>query len=409
MSGISIKINGDNRDALTKIREVEGKIKEMKALEKLNDPKKYYGSISKMPGGKSATTIYGKGAEAFSQALSSQAGNLGKFGGILTKFIGAGGPYLAAVGAVVGAFKLLHSTLKGMAEKGKNAFNDFDRNRAILTTQMSVFAPGVDTSGIVKDFQVMAENGVNSVDELTSVFSKLLPVFGNNVDAAKDFVKMAANMQAATGISADSLAQLAERTLEAGEANKKDVDFLAKRGIPIYQELARVLGMDSAAVRQYVKENGIQSDKFIEALKKVGEAYKDTTSALSDTVEGAKASMEAARGRAYQGFAEGYGEAWKQYYKAEQEKFDARAADAREQANQRKLGGELAWAEIQTEEFKKKLKGMAEDIARGLGEASAGFIKYVSYSMNRDLDKLSPVYSVTGLLPPGSPLAGERI
>lgn len=366
MSGISIKINGDNRDAIQKIKEVEGKIKEMKALEKLNNPARYnkaFGGTQKLSAGSKGTNLFGKGSEAFTRALEAGTGQLGKFGGVLGRFIGVGAPYLAAIGGIIVTAKMVQKTLKDMAEKGKNAFNDFERNRAVLNTQLQVFAPGVDTSEIVKGFQIMAENGVNSVDELASAFSKVLPVFGNNVEAAKDFVKMAADMQAATGISADALGELAERVLESGEATKKDVDVLAKRGIPIYKELAEVMGVGSDEIREAVKKNGVSSSQFIAALYKVGDAYKDTASALSNTVEGSKASMEAAKGRAYQGAAEGYGEVWKQYYQERQAEFDRMAIDPETQAAMRKSGESLAKMEVLMQKISDKVLQEKESMA----------------------------------------------
>lgn len=254
-----------------------------------------------------------------------------KLGGI-TKMIG---PMGVAFAGVVGAAKLFVSTMNGMIEKGKKSFDDYEQAVAKTRIQMSNYAPGSSAESVVSDFQLASENGVASVDHLVSTFNNLLPVLDGNVESGKELTLLLADMEAAGKGTASDITNLIAKVKEQGEVTSKDVKQIESKGLPIYRELAKVRQEEEEATRQAVKKGKVNADEFVEALKGVAEAYKGTAAELSATTEGAKASMEAAKGRAYKGAAEGASLVLKGYYASEQARYDAMADNPLEQQQMR--------------------------------------------------------------------------
>lgn len=270
------------------------------------------------------TNALNKGASninSLGKGLGTNFGGIGNFAsklGAVTKLIGPVGIGLSAIATAATAFS---KAMNQMIEKGKQSFDDYEQAVAKTRVQAGSYAPSMDVDSVITDFQYAAVDGVASVGHLTETFNNLLPVLEGNVEEGKELTLLFADLEASGRTSADELTRLIAMTKEKGEVEKKDVDRLQRQGLPIYRELAKVRGEEVEATREAVKAGQVSAEEFKDALKGVAEAFKGTAAELSATTEGAKASMEAARGLAYRGAAEGSSAALKVYYGQEQQRY----------------------------------------------------------------------------------------
>lgn len=221
-------------------------------------------------------------------------------------------------------------------QAGKPTADEHEALSAKLGVQLSQY--GIDPEPIIKQFQIMAENGVASATHLADAFIKLVPTLKGNADGAVKLVARFADVEAATGITADSLTSLMGRIESTGEVDSKIIKQLEKKNIPIMRELASIYGTDAAGVNELAKAHEIGVEQMQTALLKTTEMYAGTAAALSATTEGSKASMEAAIGRAKESAAASANEVMKAYYNERQARMDMLAASAEYQAQMRAEG-----------------------------------------------------------------------
>lgn len=286
-----------------------------------------------------------RGINQFSQVSGLGRGNLlgnfaSKLGGLTTGV----GAFATGIGLGAVAVKTWVSTMQGCIDKGQQAQDEFERAAAQLRQQVASYAPWQNNKEIAGQLQIMSENGVASVDKLTQVYANLLPAMRGTMEETLEMVAVLMDLEAAGKGSAETLANLVTKVRLHDEATEKDLKRIEREGLPIYRELARVRGEEIDATKQALKNHEVTADQMVAAIKKVGEAYKGTAKELSNTAEGAKASMEAARGRAYQGYAAGANEVRKSYYQTMQHRYDRIALNDNTQRDFAQIGRDFQTA-----------------------------------------------------------------
>lgn len=247
------------------------------------------------------------------------------------------GPWGIAISSAIAATTALYSASKAMIERGQSAANDAEAANAKLGGQLASRGV-VDSAPITKHLQGLSENGVASLETLSSIFAKLIPTLNGDTEAALEWTERLADVEAATGVSAQSIAALIEQVQDQGTVDEKLLKRLQKQGIPIYRELAAVCGVSLDAVGDLAKAHQIGAGQMEEALKRATEMYKGTAAAISGTTEGARASMEAARAMAYQASADAYNDVLREHYAERQAEYDALGASEQWQQRQKIIG-----------------------------------------------------------------------
>lgn len=325
-ANVKLKVEADTKDANAKLDALRGKAN---GLEKSSILGKGVSNLN--GGGKMATAMADLQGE-----LGNLASGAGSLTGALGKVKGALGAWGIAIGAVVAAATALYKQMGADVAAGMGTANEHEQLSAKLGAQLSQY--NLDPEPIIQQFLIMAENGVASASHLADAFIKLVPTLDGDAQAAVDLVARFADVEAATGITADTLTSLIGRMESTGEVDSKVIKQLEKKNIPIMRELARMYDTDASGVEELAKAHQIGVKQMQDALMHTTAIYAGTAAALSATTEGSRASMEAAIGRAKESAAAAANELKRAYYQERQAKFDLLAASKEYQEQMRAEG-----------------------------------------------------------------------
>ncbi len=126
--------------------------------------------------------------------------------------------------------------------------------------------------------------------------------------AAKDILptlKTLGDIAAVSGASLGDLSEIYGRVVSDGRAMNEDLNRLADRSIPIYSELAKVIGVSTGEVRKLASEGKISAEQvqqafinmttgtgqFSGAIERLAGTSAGQLSTLQDTIEGLKRSF----------------------------------------------------------------------------------------------------------------------
>lgn len=118
---------------------------------------------------------------------------------------------------------------------------------------------------------------------------KTLLAFGVSIDDTKDATRRLAVIAGATGADLNNLARNLGQISAQGRAYTRDLNQFATAGIPIYQQLADVLGVSVAEVRQFAEDGKIgfnEVQQAILAMTVAGTGFSDLAARQLDTVAG---------------------------------------------------------------------------------------------------------------------------
>lgn len=246
--------------------------------------------------------------QAFGKGLQNMTGasipGLGSIGW-LAKFAGPAG----ALAGVVGGIKAVKDGIDALVESGKPAQRNFEAMNTSLETLARNFGKtSTRIPEVTKELQLMAANGVNSMESITSAMNVLTVAYKGNVNRASDMTKKFDDIAAGTGKDISQFATLTAKIEESG-AEYKDFNSLARQGIPIWNALATVLNTTADNAKQMAKEGRIGVEDWNRAVDELAKNYKGVSEAMSSkTLEGAQSTFEASKSLATQGAAAGYSE-----------------------------------------------------------------------------------------------------
>lgn len=280
--------------------------------------------------------------------LGSNLKNIGK--GALSKFgtglagAGVGGIATAAAAAAIALGKMWYGSGKQFIQEGQGAQRQIERSNVSLGNLSKNLTGSSYVQDLTDEIMLLGVNGVTSVEQLTSAASTLMIAFKGNKAAVSEWLPIIDDMAAATGMTANQIGELIARMSETGEVDSRVFNTLASRGIPIYTELAKVMGVTTEEAKKLAKEGKIAADQAEEALKNLGKVVEGTSAALSSkTLEGAEASFKASGELEHAGYAKGYNESRiKKLNEITDEQLE-RAGDIGEQIEMRATGAAVAW------------------------------------------------------------------
>lgn len=214
-----------------------------------------------------------------------------------------------AFGAIAASAKFAVDQIDRMVDSGMDAEKQFQKiNVTLSTLDKNLGGTGRSFDVFTKDIQLMAANGVNSVDDLNTAAASLMTAFDGNSSKAKKMLAIFDDLSAGTGVQVSDWASMASEVSLTG-VSIKDLTRLSNRGIPIYQALGDAMGVTAEQAEAMAKAGQVGTEDWFTAIDKLSQRYKGLSQQLSSsTLEGAQSTFDQSKQLMYQGASAGYSE-----------------------------------------------------------------------------------------------------
>ena len=205
-----------------------------------------------------------------------------------------------SVQGLAGQFTASFATIGGAIAAVKGAFAFFSNIPAqaariedlrVTFTQMTGDAE--QAGQILDDLWHDAANGAVGLEEMAATAKPLLNVFSDSA-SIREWSRRFADIATGSGVAADQLSKVFSRAMAIGKIDSRAIDTLARQGIPIYQELAAIIGTTTEAVQAMVKKGLVSADQYAAAFRRMtdeGGKYYNLSSQLSNTSAGSWGTM----------------------------------------------------------------------------------------------------------------------
>ncbi len=197
---------------------------------------------------------------------------------------GLAGQFTASFAAIGGAIVAVKSAFAFFSNIPAQAARIEDLR--VTFTQMTGDAE--QAGEILDDLWHDAANGAVGLEQMAATAKPLLNVFSDS-SSIREWTRRFADMATGSGVAADQLSKVFSRAMAVGRIDSRAIDTLARQGIPIYQELAAVIGTSTEAVQAMVKKGAVSADQYAAALRRMtdeGGQYFNLSSQLSNTTAG---------------------------------------------------------------------------------------------------------------------------
>lgn len=305
-SAINLSVSADTSAARRALKSLDAEVDKMqkRASERSKKNKGSDGGlVPDLPPGKINLPSI-PGLEKVTGALSKISGAAknvgGSLGGMVSKLKGLN-PVAAA--ALSGLTYLVKGIIS-LADAGKTAQADFEKINVSLSSLSKNMDAG-DTSNLSKSIQLLAAEGVGSLEQLTGAAKTLLVAFDGNQTAVQKWLPIMDDISVATGMSADQFADLMARVKDSGEVEGRVFTTLQRQGIPVYEALAKALGVTGEEAKSAAKKGEVGMEEWMKTVEILHEKYKGLSAELSsNTLQGAIDTYTYMREMAFQGAAE---------------------------------------------------------------------------------------------------------
>ncbi len=225
-------------------------------------------------------------ASSLQNALNEIKGEVGKTKESVQGLAGQFAASFAAIGAAVAAVKGAFSFFSNIPAQAARI-----EDLRVTFTQMTGDAE--QAGQILDDLWHDAANGAVGLEQMAATAKPLLNVFSDS-SSIREWTRRFADMATGSGVAADQLAKVFSRAMAVGKIDSRAIDTLARQGIPVYQELAAVIGTTTTAVQDMVKKGTVSADQYAAALRRMtdeGGQYFNLSAQLSNTSAGSWGTM----------------------------------------------------------------------------------------------------------------------
>lgn len=266
---ITVEVAADTKKASNKIKQLQSELEGSKAIK-------------------------GVGNDLKALGLDTIGGGIGKLGGLTE--LGGLGAAAGGVTAGVAAIGLFVKGLSDIASRGQEAAQAAEKMNTVLTQLSRNFGgTGAGVQAVTKELQLMSANGVNSMEDITAAMQTLTVATKGDVVQAGEMVKAFDDIAAGTGMTVSALAGMTAKIMETG-VEQRDLNNLARNGIPIYEALGKVMGITADEAKSMAKEGKIGIDEWNKALVELGGNFKGLSAAMSSqTLQGSRNTYNAMR------------------------------------------------------------------------------------------------------------------
>jgi tape measure domain-containing protein len=208
------------------------------------------------------------------QARMQQVDNSGsQLSGTMSKF----GAYLTGGAIAAGIFQIGKSALSASAA--------MEQNRVAFTTMLG---SAEKAKTLLAEMQNFAESTPFEFTEIAEAGKKMI-AFGFSSGEVVEKLRALGDVSAGLGVPLNDMAYLFGQIKTQGRAMTQDLNQFAARGIPIYEELGKVLGMDAEKVKDFASTGKIgfkDIDQVFKNLTKEGGKFAGLMDAQSKTLAG---------------------------------------------------------------------------------------------------------------------------
>lgn len=227
-------------------------------------------------------------ADSFQQQGVSRGMSAAKAVGA-TMARGVGTAVVAGLAAAAGAVAVAAAGLGFVMKKG------LDRSISLNTAEHRLKAlgkTGTQTSRIIRDANeavVGTQYGLADAANVASAATAAGIKSGTNL---VNYLRLVADTASVTGYSLQDMGSILNSVQANQRAYWQDVKMLADKGIPIWENLAKVMGVSQNALRSMVTDGQVSAEKFQEALElSVGGAAQEMGKSFVGMVQNIGASL----------------------------------------------------------------------------------------------------------------------
>ena len=202
---------------------------------------------------------------------------------------GLAGQFTASFAAIGGAI----AAVKGAFAFFSNIPAQAARIEDLRVTFTQMTGDAEQAGQILDDLWHDAANGAVGLEEMAATAKPLLNVFSDSA-SIREWSRRFADIATGSGVAADQLSKVFSRAMAIGKIDSRAIDTLARQGIPIYQELAAIIGTTTEAVQDMVKKGLVSADQYAAAFRRMtdeGGKYYNLSSQLSNTSTGSWGTM----------------------------------------------------------------------------------------------------------------------
>ena len=213
----------------------------------------------------------------FDRSLNKTEKSAGRARGILGK--------LAIAAGVVGA------AFVAMGKKALGNAAELEQNEVALTTMLK---SADKAKQVLKEFR---EFGAATPFETTEIIKagKQLIAFGVSADEVTNTLRRIGDVAAGIGAPLGELSEIYGKILVSNTVYNEDLNQLAGRGIPIFQELAKVTGRNASEIKKLSSEGKITAKEIELAFKNMtnaGGTFAGLMKAQSQTLSGVWSTLK---------------------------------------------------------------------------------------------------------------------
>ena len=202
---------------------------------------------------------------------------------------GLAGQFTASFAAIGGAI----AAVKGAFAFFSNIPAQAARIEDLRVTFTQMTGDAEQAGQILDDLWHDAANGAVGLEQMAATAKPLLNVFSDS-SSIREWSRRFADIATGSGVAADQLSKVFSRAMAIGKIDSRAIDTLARQGIPIYQELAAIIGTTTEAVQDMVKKGLVSADQYAAAFRRMtdeGGKYYNLSSQLSNTSAGSWGTM----------------------------------------------------------------------------------------------------------------------
>lgn len=301
--GIEVKVTANTKAARTALKDLDAEVQKMQKRAASRNKKQEQEDSGL--GGLGGSISGALGLDKYTKALEKIPGigkaAQGALNGVKDVMSGLNVGLMAGVAAV----KKLYDGFAEWVKIGQKASDEGNKINVSLSTLAKNLGSNVSTEGLTQDLQWLAAEGVGNLDQLTAAARTLMVAFEGNQGIVKSLLPVFDDMAAATSLTTDQLAQMTARVGAAGKIETEVLNMLRDRGIPVYKMLGEVMGVSGDEALELARNGKAGLGEWLDMVQKVHESYKGLSAELSsNTLEGAKATYEAAKSLAFKGAAD---------------------------------------------------------------------------------------------------------
>ncbi len=371
---IALSVKADTSSARKSLQELDKEVNKMQQKAQSRNKKQSKEGDSLF--GFDFSNLKTKGLEAITASLKQIpiAGDLAA-----KSFSKLSGAFSGLSGLLVGGVTLVYKLATGLMDWvnfGSKASEEFRKINTSLSTLAKNLGSTVSTKGLTQDIQWLAAEGVGNIDQLTQAAKTLMVAFDGNQAAVRRYLPMIDDLAQGANMSAEQFAALMARVDDAGKVESRVFNTLKSQGLPVYDALAEVLGTTGTAAQEAAAKGEISMQQWYATIEKLHEAYKGLSAELSsNTLEGARATYEAAKSLAYKGAADAADA-------VEIARLNTKAAQFKIDAFDQELQIELAAAGTIVGKVRAGLNSLGEDLTDFWGLATKAVSKVTSWLGN---------------------------